>query len=164
MKDTPTKHTNSGSRAHHRLDDPLSSHSRTRMGRILLIQDHEELRERLVASLQAHDYEVVIAEDGTQGLLKFMRDEPDVVVLDLELSGMYGMRVLGEIRERSPHVPVVFLTSDHAPVDSAISSVTVLRKPFHTDWLLGDIRRALGSGSPGGGRAPGDGLHSVRYL
>ena len=93
-----------------------------------------------------------------------MRDEPDLVVLDLELSDIYGMRVLGEIRERSPHVPVVFLTADQAPVDSAISSVIVLRKPFHTEWLIGDIRRALGAGSPGGGLPSAGSLHSVRHL
>ncbi len=169
MNDTHTQPSALRDRSHHRLGDHrLGDHppsrTRARTARILLIQDHEELRERLVTSLEAHDYEVVTAEDGTQGLLKFMRDEPDVVVLDLELSGMYGMRILGEIRERSPQVPVVFLTSDQAPVDSAISSVTVLRKPFHTDWLIGDIRRALGSSSPGGGLAPGGGLHSVRRL
>jgi DNA-binding response OmpR family regulator len=145
-----------------RLGDPPPQSERAKSARILLIQDHEELRGRITAALEAQEYEIITAEDGTQGLLKFMRDEPDVVVLDLELSGMYGMRVLGEIRERSPHVPVIFLTSDHAPVDSAIPSVTILRKPFHTDWLLGDVRRALGT-SNGGGMPPG-GLHTVRQL
>lgn len=169
MKDTHTHPAHredlEDARPVHRLDPAAGA--RPGVARILLIEDHEELRARLAASLEEQEYEVIIAEDGAQGLLQFIRCHPDLVVLDLELSGMYGMRVLGEIRERSPNVPVVFLTNDKAPVDSAISSVTVLRKPFKTEWLLGDIGRALGTGTAGLGRgAPParGGLRSVRQL
>ena len=127
----------------HRANPLPGIHARTGAARILLIEDHANLRRALAALLEVHGYQVATAGDGSQALVALTRDAPDLVILDLELSGMQEMRVLGEIRERSPDVPVVLMAHDQAPVSSAIPSVTVLPKPFPTEWLLRDIRRAL---------------------
>lgn len=111
--------------------------------RILVIEDHADLRDTLAEHLEKHGYQVHTANDGTLGLAEFLRDQPDLVILDLQVTGMDGLRVLGEIRGRSPDIPVILMTTKIAPVYSAIHSVTVLRKPFLPDWLLRDVRAAL---------------------
>lgn len=142
--------------ADHQVERFSSPLRRRSSARILLIEDHAELRDALAEHLEKNGYSVLPADDGTIGLAEFLRDQPDLVILDLQISGMDGLRVLGEIRGRSPDVPVILMTTKIAPVYSAIQSVTVLRKPFLPDWLLRDVRAAL-SGKQGrrvSGRAP----------
>jgi DNA-binding response OmpR family regulator len=115
--------------------------------RVLLIEDHQRLRETLCASLTANGCEVVSASSGARGFLEFLRREPDLVVLDVQLPDMDGLHVLGEIRQRSTAVPVVIMTTKMAPVYSAIPSVSVLRKPFQPHQFLREVGRALGDPS-----------------
>ena len=137
--------------------------------RILLIQDHEALRDTLTAILQLEGgYDVVSTGDGPRGLQTFLREQPDLVIVDIELSGRFGMRIVGELKERSPDVPVILLTQDLAQVSSAMPSVAVVRKPFQSSWLLAEIRTALAA-RPGNSTSPasphsGIGLRKVRVL
>lgn len=112
--------------------------------RVLLIERHPSLRAALTHSLERNGCEVVSAECGVRGFLEFLRREPDLVVLDVQLPDMDGLHVLAEIRQRSFDVPVVILTEDSAPVYSAIPSVIVLPKPFLPSKFLDQVGRALG--------------------
>lgn len=122
----------------------LHPHCRVETPRVLLIEKHDSLRATLTHSLEETGCEVVSAECGVRGFLEFLRNEPDLVVLDVQLPDMDGLQVLGEIRQRSLEVPVVILTTRMAPVYSAIPSVTVLRKPFLPSAFLDQVGRALG--------------------
>ena len=111
--------------------------------KVLLVEDHQSLRETLTRSLEENGCEVVGASDGARGFREFLRNTPDIVVLDVQLPDVHGLKVLGEIRQREPDIPIVIMTTTMAPVYSAIPSVVVLRKPFVPEKFLEEVRRAL---------------------
>ena len=81
--------------------------------RIILADDHELVLEGLRSLIEAeHDMEVIAtATNGRQALDAVRRDPPDVVVLDLEMGEMNGLRALEMIKHESPGVRVLMLTA-----------------------------------------------------
>ena len=83
--------------------------------RILLGEDHKEMRERVVRLLEP-EFEVVgAAEDGLALLEAAARMRPDVCVLDISMPRMSGIEAATQLRERAPAVKVVFLTVHEDP-------------------------------------------------
>ena len=78
--------------------------------RVLVIEDDPNSLIVRAALLKAHGCEVLLAEDGIEGLDVFMREHVDVTVLDLGLPGMDGEQVLRRIRSMEPDARVVVLT------------------------------------------------------
>ena len=78
--------------------------------RILLAEDHKDMRERVVRLLES-DFEVVGAvEDGLALLEAAERMRPEVCVLDISMPRMDGIEAAARLRERAPAVRVVFLS------------------------------------------------------
>jgi len=119
--------------------------------RILLVDDHEVVRQGIKAMIDAQDDMVVVGEAGTaeEGVRRVGYDEPDVVVLDVRLPDASGVEACREIRSRFPDVKVLMLTSfaDEEALMSAIlagAAGYVLKRVKGTE-LVEDIRR-VGSG------------------
>lgn len=79
------------------------------MAKILVIEDNNEIN-HLIADLLSESYHVAGAYSGTEGLLLFQQESPDLVLLDIMLPGKNGDQVLSEIRKTS-QVPVIMLTA-----------------------------------------------------
>ncbi|MBT8206788.1 MAG: response regulator transcription factor, partial [Acidimicrobiia bacterium] len=115
--------------------------------RILLVDDHEIVRQGIRALVETvEDFEVV-GEAGTveEAVKRVGLDSPEVVVLDVRLPDGSGVEACRDIRSRFPDVKVLMLTSfaDEEALMSAImagASGFVLKKVNSTD-LLGAIRR-----------------------
>src|SRR4051794_35707101 len=77
--------------------------------KILLIEDHPEMRQLIANSLRRLGYEVLEAADGQQGLRLALGENPDLVLLDLSLPGINGLEVVRKIKEdpRTSHIPIV---------------------------------------------------------
>ncbi|MEX1157039.1 MAG: response regulator transcription factor [Chloroflexota bacterium] len=92
--------------------------------RLLVVDDHEVVREGLVALLSRRDEFQVVAEAGTvaEALLAARRFEPDLVIMDIRLPDGSGIEACREIRAEFPKIRVVMLTSypDEEAVLSAI--------------------------------------------
>src|SRR5207237_105257 len=69
-----------------------------RMTRILVVEDNADLAFGLRNNLEIEGYEVVVVEDGTQGLARARDAGPDLIILDLMLPGLDGYRVLRALR------------------------------------------------------------------
>jgi two-component system KDP operon response regulator KdpE len=110
--------------------------------KVLLVQQDASLLKTLSESLAGRGCAVAVATGGVKGLLEFMRESPDLVIVDVELDDMNGLQLLYEIRERA-ETPVVLITPNMAPILSAIDSVAVLRKPFSPQQLMEKIREAI---------------------
>lgn len=83
--------------------------------RVLVIEDNAVLRANLQSLFEAQGIDSSFAADGLSGLQAALGDSPDVVVLDLGLPGMDGVRVCEQLRARSDrHVPVLMLTARDA--------------------------------------------------
>ena len=83
------------------------------MKEVLIVDDSEQIRERLVA-LMAESAQIRIvgqAGDGRQALEAMQRLRPDTVILDIRLPGSSGIELLKQIKARYPEVTVIMLTN-----------------------------------------------------
>lgn len=109
--------------------------------RILLVEDNPALRSNIVAMLSAHGHLVDCASDGLAGLQLALELRPDVLVLDLALPGLDGLRVCQQLRERADrHLPILMLTARDSLDDKlrgfAAGADDYLAKPFAEAELL----------------------------
>ena len=83
------------------------------MKQVLIVDDSEQIRERLV-TLMAESTQIRIvgqAGDGRQALDAMQRLKPDTVILDIRLPGPSGIELLKQIKARYPGVTVIMLTN-----------------------------------------------------
>ncbi len=88
-------------------------------GRVLVVDDEDEIRELCRVNLEFEDFEVVEAANGADALRAVRDDLPDVVFLDLMMPGMDGWEVLRKIKEddATAHIPVILLTAKSGEAD-----------------------------------------------
>lgn len=109
--------------------------------RVLVIEDNLALRENIAALLESHGHRADFAADGRTGLQLALDDPPDVVVLDLTLPGLDGLRVCEALRARADrHIPVLMLTARDGLDDKLrgfdAGADDYLAKPFAAEELL----------------------------
>jgi DNA-binding response OmpR family regulator len=86
--------------------------------RILVAEDHAPLREQIAALLQRAGHHVDEASDGRLALRMALSQAPDVLVLDLGLPGLSGLRLCESLRAQADrHVPVLMLTARDSLTD-----------------------------------------------
>lgn len=88
-------------------------------GKILLIEDNEQNAYLATYLLNAHEWRIIGAKDGQTGIDRAAREQPDLVLLDIQLPGMDGYQVAQELR-RMPQMaetPIVAVTSYAMPGD-----------------------------------------------
>lgn len=106
--------------------------------KILLVEDEELIREGMGDFLTAQGYTIVLAADGESGLEYFLKEKPDLVLLDIGLPGMSGLDLLKEIRKTS-QVPCLMLTAygDDSYQMEAFESLAdgYMVKPFSLDLV-----------------------------
>lgn len=119
------------------------------MEKILVVEDDKISRRIIREILSRSGYEVFEAEDGAQGLETFKANKPDLVLTDYQMPVMNGLRVLSEIRNLQPAVPVIMLTGfgDIALIIKSIQlgAFDFLEKPINTPQLKEVVASALNS-------------------
>ena len=85
------------------------------MAKILVIDDEPNVRSLLDILLRGEGYDVLLADNGWQGLELYRREHPDVIVLDLKMPELDGITVLKHIRDVDLKQPVIILTGDSTP-------------------------------------------------
>ena len=125
------------------------------MTRVLVVEDNEDLAFGLRNNLEIEGYEVTVAADGEAGLEAALKGGNDLIILDLMLPGMDGLRVLRELRDGGIEVPVMVLTARGEEVDKVrglrLGADDYVTKPFGVMELLARIEALLRRS--GGGRA-----------
>ena len=118
---------------------------------ILVIEDYPDSRTLLSSLLRAKGYKVVEARDGKEGLRQVNRSIPDLILMDLAMPEMDGLRATRQLRERHTlaRTPIFAITAyGTADVkDDAIAAgcAEVFLKPLDVESLLGRIKATLGS-------------------
>jgi two-component system KDP operon response regulator KdpE len=124
------------------------------VSRILVVEDELPMRRTLDIGLRARGYDVDVAASGEEALDMVRRQHPDVVILDLGLPGIDGVRVAQGLRTWS-NVPIIVLSARGAEavkvaaLDSGADDYVT--KPFGMGELLARIRAALRRSDTGGG-------------
>lgn len=112
---------------------------------ILLIEDDPDIREGVRVLLESEGYHIMEAENGCQGL-KMVEEDTDLVILDIMMPGMSGIRTCEEIRKVS-NVPILFLTAKARESDKLLGLMAggddYLPKPFSYAELLGRVKSLL---------------------
>lgn len=108
---------------------------------LLVIEDNRALGESICTLLVAHGHRADLAVDGRAGLQMALAEPPDVLVLDLTLPGMDGLRICQRLRaECDRHVPVLMLTARDTLTDKLrgfeAGADDYLVKPFANEELL----------------------------
>jgi DNA-binding response OmpR family regulator len=120
--------------------------------RVLVVEDEKRIADFLSRGLESAGYQVAVAGDGTSALEKIHGLEYDLVVLDLGLPDMDGLKVLEKIRNRKTS-PAVLILSARGNVDDRVKGLEMgaddyLVKPFAFVELLARARALLLRGSP----------------
>lgn len=114
--------------------------------KILIVDDEASIRKLLRVSLEANGYAVIEAASGAEGVASAASEKPDLILLDLGLPDMTGMKVLQEIRSWSK-VAIIVLTVMDADSDKVAAldggGDDYITKPFSVPELLVRIRVAL---------------------
>ena len=109
-----------------------------------MIEDDEHLCKVVAATLRGHAYDVMIARDGIAALQVLETFEPNVIVLDLAMSGLDGHGFLAAREERGDLVGVPVIVTSGAPATRDLASSTwdeFLLKPYCLPDLLAAIER-----------------------
>ena len=126
------------------------------MSRILVIEDNADLAFGLRNNLEIEGHDVEVAPDGAAGLLRAKGTAPDLVILDLILPKMDGLRVLRSLRESAFAAPVLVLTARGEEADKVrglrLGADDYVTKPFSLMELLARVD-ALLRRTPGGARS-----------
>lgn len=125
--------------------------------KVLIVDDEPQIRRFLRASLQAHDYDVIEAENGKEGVRACTVQKPDLLILDLGLPDMDGQDVIKLVREWST-IPIIILSlrSDDSDKIEALDrgANDYVTKPFSMGELLARMRVALRQGRTDGEADP----------
>jgi two-component system response regulator AtoC len=81
------------------------------MRTILVIDDDPLIRKTLFSHLSKEGYEIILAEDGLEGLEKYEECFPELTILDVRLPDMDGIEVLAKIREKSKNASIIIMTA-----------------------------------------------------
>ncbi|RJF89594.1 response regulator [Oleomonas cavernae] len=108
--------------------------------RILVVEDNHDLRDELMTGFVARGFQVTAAGDGALGARAATDDRHDVVLLDLEMPSLDGLRLAQVLSAVAPATRLVIM-SGHGYLRTAArdllgGSVPVLAKPFDLDDLL----------------------------
>jgi DNA-binding response OmpR family regulator len=126
--------------------------------RLLIVEDNDDLAFGLRTNLEVQGYQVELAADGREGLLRAQQDSFDLIVLDLMLPKMNGIEVLKKIRKADRSTPILILTAKGNEVDKVtglrLGADDYVTKPFGLMELLARVeallrRAALAGGTDG---------------
>ena len=118
---------------------------------ILLVEDDPDLAEMVAQFLQGHDFAVAIETRGDTACERIVAEQPDVVILDVNLPGTNGLDVCRTVREQYSG-PIIILTARGDEVDEIIGlevgADDYMTKPVRPRLLLARLRAHLRKTSP----------------
>jgi two-component system alkaline phosphatase synthesis response regulator PhoP len=116
--------------------------------RILLVDDDELILESLKSALEDRGYEVFLARDGSEALMRAERDAPDLIVLDVIMPIRSGYSVLDHLHRNRTHTPpVIMMTANEDErlrgYAESRGANAFLQKPFEISQLLSKVETLL---------------------
>jgi signal transduction histidine kinase len=113
---------------------------------ILLVDDEQDIRDVLSIALSDMGYHVFTANNASNALLIFMKENPPIVLTDIKMPNMDGIELLKRIKRENPHTEVIMITG-HGDMNLAIKSLKneatdFITKPINVDALDISLKRA----------------------
>ena len=116
--------------------------------RVILVDDHSQVRSAIRQAIEAPDLEVVAeAATGEEAIEQALRLRPDVILLDIDLPGLSGLDVVRELAPRLPRTKIVMLTVSSASRDVfeaiGLGAAGYLTKDLSAEALVRSVRGAV---------------------
>ena len=119
------------------------------MKKVLVVEDNEDNLYLIRFVLEENGYEVIEARNGAEGVEKAIKEQPDLIIMDIQLPDINGLETTRRIRESEADngVPIVALTSYAMTGDreKALNAgcTGYIEKPINPDTFVADIEKYL---------------------
>jgi CheY-like chemotaxis protein len=119
------------------------------MKTVLLIEDNNVIRENTCELLELEGYTVIVAENGKIGLALARKNDPDIILCDIEMPEVDGYEVFSELKSDSTisSIPFIFLTASaekkEYEIGLSMGAKAYIRKPFDPQELFDAITLCL---------------------
>ena len=118
-----------------------------RADRLLVVDDSREARDFLEEFLVFQGYTVLTAKDGEEGLHRALYDDPDVILLDMQMPKMTGIEVIDALNRKGREIPVILLTA-YGSEELAVQAIRAgardyVPKPCEPQVIQASVERAL---------------------
>lgn len=108
--------------------------------KVLLVEDEPTLAMIIKDTLDGKEFEIILAGDGEEGLVRYKETKPDVIVSDIMMPKMDGFTMVRRIRKTDTQIPVLFLSARSAANDVVegfeLGGNDYLKKPFGMAELI----------------------------
>lgn len=116
------------------------------MSRVLIVEDEEAIAEIEKDYLELSDFEVVIKSDGIQGLETALKEEFDIMILDVMLPGIDGYEICRQVRE-AKNTPIIMVSAKKEDIDKirglGVGADDYMTKPFSPSELVARVKAHL---------------------
>ncbi|HEX6828456.1 MAG TPA: response regulator, partial [Burkholderiales bacterium] len=118
--------------------------------KVLLVDDDPDLLRLLSLRLKSAGHDVTAVDSGEKALASLAVSRPQLVITDVQMSGMDGMALFDAVHKANPTLPVIILTA-HGSIPDAVDATRrgvfgYLTKPYEAKVLLEQVRKALQMG------------------
>ena len=134
--------------------------------KILLVEDEHDIADLVVLHLGDLCDEIVVANDGHEGIRQALSQDWSLIILDLRLPGPDGLEICRAVRRERSYQPIMMLTSKSAELDRVLGLETgaddYVTKPFSVLELAARVRAILRRKDRGRTRCDPGGNHQYR--
>jgi len=122
---------------------------------ILVVEDDSDLREAICDMLELNDLSYIEAENGVQAEQQLQKNQPSLVLSDVQMSPGNGYQLLDYINTNHPGLPVILMTA-YGSIPQAVDAIQAgavdyLVKPFEVSQLISTLQQQLSSSARSGG-------------
>jgi two-component system nitrogen regulation response regulator NtrX len=108
--------------------------------KVLIVDDEKSIRDTLAGVLSDEGWQPTTAKNGKEAIVRFLKDRPDIVFLDVWMSVMDGITSLQRMKEIDPQIPIIVM-SGHGTIETAVKATKLgafdfIEKPLSLDKIL----------------------------
>jgi len=113
--------------------------------KLLIVDDDQSIRKSLDIMLSMHGYEVITSAGGRDALIDVEREDPDLILTDVNMPGMDGIALLELLKENAPGIGIILITG-FGSIEDAVKAMRLgafdyITKPINDDEILTQIAR-----------------------
>jgi DNA-binding response OmpR family regulator len=122
--------------------------------KVLVVDDDENFGHIMAETLIAAGYEVQTADDGLHGYLRYLDQQPEIVLTDIQMPELDGLEMIRCIRTINPNVKAIYISGAITQYQEALISewkdhgALILNKPFSRKDLLASMNGCLSDHNP----------------